>query len=179
MYKTTVEQYDRVVGIMEEVKSRLLASESVYNPLLVEQALKEILDGNVSRFTHDKTSEGWTLLEDVGFSPAFRDINHLTLTRVVDYVDSCVSGHEMARRAVAGGGNFGQKHAEWFLEEERYRKTLSHYRIIFPGTKWRQPDGEVLVPAVFRGRLVWVRFDYVLYGNDPYGMVDYFLCLKK
>jgi hypothetical protein len=123
------------------------------NPALVEAvkiALRQKETWPVALFVHDMTKEGWTLLEDVGdpwpisnpppdFVPFLRDSD-----------GGYISGEEMATRAVSLNVNFGQRRAEYYLKhQDEIPECFQVCVLVFPGTVWRDRDGNRYVPYLY------------------------------
>ena len=116
--------------------------------LLASGLLSDLLDANIqqidrvkfrkvldlSTFKHDKTKDGWELLEDVPF-----DGKQFTL-KMVEFLKSGefeVDGEEVRRRAKKLNASRGQRDAEWLLEHQgQIPKELRGKYLIFPGTGW-------------------------------------------
>ncbi len=113
-------------------------------------------------FQNDKTKEGWELLEDV---PLTGD-EELELAEFLREGENSVLGEVMFERAVKLGNRAGQRHAERLLSQANLiPKEWRDFYLVFPGTKWRDSDGFLVVPF-----LLWDGDKWSLYwlwlGHD-------------
>lgn len=97
-------------------------------------------------FKHDKTKDGWTLLEDAPFNGG------CFIPEFVGFLksgESYINGKEMRRRAVELNANRGQRDAEWLLENQGgIPRELRGKFLVFPGTVWFTSDGIHYVPCL-------------------------------
>lgn len=122
-----------------------------------------------SPFKFDKTLAGWELLEDV--EPTVVDAAKLELVAFLREDESSTNGEELARRAIELKANLGQRDAERLLESQHLIPVgWRGNTLVFPGTKWRHPDGYRLVlyldwrgeqwrPNFSRLELAWLPYD--------------------
>ena len=97
-------------------------------------------------FTHDKTKDGWKLLE-CGPARTLTD-KGFEVVEFLDRGESSVKGNVMAKRATHLNANLGQHDAEYLFENQHLIPTeyRGKYYLVFPGSKWRSADGDVNVP---------------------------------
>lgn len=100
-----------------------------------------------STFRYDKRKDGWKLIENVELGN-----NELTLqfNEFLKEGESCVKGTIMMDRAKGMGSLAGQLHAERLLDQqESIPKELRNFYLVFAGTVWRDPDGDLRVPYLY------------------------------
>ena len=99
--------------------------------------------------------ESWVLVEDVGEVPADFAISELEIVSFLQKGEIFILSDEMRKRAKKLGGNLGQRHAE-FLLNCQIPEAWRQYYLVFPGTVWRDRDGDLCVPYLswYGGR--WV-----------------------
>lgn len=120
-----------------------------------------------SRFAHDKTREGWTLVEDVGFEP------QLTASTVLEVVpahrlhvvrgpgfytleNQHQTGWEYFRQTPPTKPVLGQMHAEWLMKHvASMLQPIHDCDLLFPGTRWRDSKGDVCIPHLTRYSGAW------------------------
>lgn len=118
-------------------------AQLVVGGVSVADALTIVLDPS-KPFARDMRKEGWTLESDV---ECLAGSLTLELCGFLKPGESSVNGEEMVRRAIKDGADLGQKHTEAFLAKyERWAPPEGVYYIAFPGTIWRNQDGDRVVP---------------------------------
>ena len=119
-----------------------------------------VLPKPVEGFRFDKTEKGWTLVENV----ALVGEPTLVLDTFLREGEQSVVGHTMLERAKEGveesGARAGQLHAERILEhQDKIPVEWRKFYLVFTGTVWRNPDGNLFVPYLYwraaRWRLGW------------------------
>ncbi len=97
---------------------------------------------------HDKTKDGWKLLERVEFYGQPFDFN---LVEFLKPGESYVNGEEMKQRAIKLNAHLGQGHAEYLeANQDRIPKEFrGKYYLVFPGTVWQGSDGDRGVPCLY------------------------------
>lgn len=132
--------------------------EGTLDPMRVSDALQAIIEGRFSNvisdhtFRFDKRQDGWELLEHqprrLGVSST---LSTLDLTPFLKKGEECISGEEMRRRAITLGANLGQEDVEFLLDHPDLlpKRPEDIYYIIFPGTLWRGPRGDLHVPYLY------------------------------
>lgn len=100
-------------------------------------------------FQHNKSEDGWELLEDVGFTPALTSPAQLELVSFLEDNESYVNGETMLQRARGKlNANLGQQHAEWLLEHQvEIPEEFKEHYLAFTGTVWHRPHGRRHVPC--------------------------------
>ncbi len=116
---------------------------------------------------HDKRREEWELLEHVA-----RTIASAVAIEPVPFLcdgEGSILGYDMLGRArydtLLIGTNLGQEDAEFLLEHQReIPAELRQFILVFPGTVWRRPGGNLYVPCLRwlggRWRLNWDWLEY-------------------
>lgn len=128
-------------------------------------------------FTHDKTKDGWRLLENVA-EPTELKRNDLELVPFLRGDESYIRGRELRRRAKNMKCNFGQATAEYLLAHQSdLPEKFRDYDIVFPGTAWHVRDGYSRVPYLYWYHGQW-RLGFAWLDND-WGGADRFLRLKQ
>ena len=120
-------------------------------------------------FEYDKRKDGWTLLEEGQLD---KKQETLEIISFLENGESYVTGTLMRKRAIKMGGLVGQHHAEQILKQvsdipDEWKK----WYLVFPGTTWRNPDGDVCVPYLFFYGDEWV-LDFRRVGNDGWNVYD-------
>ncbi|MBI2033928.1 MAG: hypothetical protein HYT13_02415 [Candidatus Liptonbacteria bacterium] len=115
------------------------------------RVLREAIEGKfvggvTPAFVHDKTKEGWTLIENT--PRRITSVRDLEIVPFLKKGESYVNGEEMVRRArVEFDANYGQEDAEYVLEHEaEIPKEFRPYYLVFPGTVWQASRGGRHVP---------------------------------
>ncbi len=93
-------------------------------------------------FRHDKTKDGWTLLQDVpqAITSGFFGLELVSFHKPNE---RNVSGELMASRAIELEANLGQHDAEYLLEHQnKIPAEFREYILVFTGTVWRDSDGD-------------------------------------
>ena len=110
-------------------------------------------------FTRNIT-KGWTLLEDTKESKeSIVSIDKLEPVPFLKDGEAYVDGEELARRGLELHANLGQTHAEYMLEHQaEIPKEFRKYVLVFPGTKWRDRDGDRYVPYLYWDGRRWCLF---------------------
>src|SRR3989338_10392851 len=112
------------------------------------QQLAKLIVSSQGIFSRDMRKEGWTLLEDVTV-PEQISISGLEIFSFLKEGEDHISGEEMRSRAKDMGANLGQKHAEYLLEHQAdIPKDWRSFYLVFSGTCWRYPDGDLIVPCL-------------------------------
>lgn len=116
----------------------------------------------INTFKHDKSADGWSLLENK--NQGIASVKDLELYSCLKGGEGFITGDVMIERAEVV---YGQEDAEWLLEHQKEipKEWQGHY-IVFTGTVWQDSDGDRLV-ACLRwdgGRWVldffWLVFDW-------------------
>lgn len=115
-------------------------------------------------FTHDKTKDGWVLLEDV---PPIAHPFTLDFVSFLKPGESSVNGDVMRLRAKELNANPGQRDLEWLLENQHLipESERCHY-LVASGTVWQRSGGRRCMPCLgwFVGRwflgFVWLVRDW-------------------
>ncbi|MEX1061791.1 MAG: hypothetical protein WEC39_01625 [Patescibacteria group bacterium] len=117
---------------------------------ITKDIMQDIILGNYTvgntAFRFDKREDGWELAEDQEIVvPA----SLLEATTFLRRGESSISGEEMRRRSVELGANLGQRQAEYLLDhQEEIPKEWRAFYLVFPGTFWRDRDGDLEVPCL-------------------------------
>lgn len=107
------EMYEKIDGQLLEIKRQIRQKSGYpYDLEKLQVALQAIIEGRFPEISkHDKTQDGWKILEDVPFSGHFiPDIKEFLNTG-----ESGVNGEEIKKRAIELNAHLGQKHAEYLL----------------------------------------------------------------
>lgn len=101
----------------------------------LQDFLRDNLNVVVATFKHDKTENGWKLLEDVPFD------GKQFILEIVEFLrpgESSVNGKEMKQRAKRLNAHLGQHHAEYLLDHQGLipKEWRGKYCLAFPGTVW-------------------------------------------
>lgn len=122
--------------------------------------LKKVVTGN---FKYDKRKDGWTLLEN---QPR-RISSTIEAVPFLKNGEGSVDGEVIATRAIKLDANYGQEDAEWLLEhQDMIPVELRNFYLVFPATKWRNPDGSRGVPYLgwsgdrWRLNFIWLVLDF-------------------
>ena len=98
-------------------------------------------------FRHDKTKDGWQLLENV--SQTVTSVSGLEIVPFMKPGQAFVRGEDMVRRAIQLEASLGQHDAEYLLEhQDEISVEFKRYYLVFPGTVWRGRDGGRFVPCL-------------------------------
>jgi len=154
-------------GIMKAIDERLLLGlERPGAGLTLDQLQKRAVEDRcfckkkaeaaVLPFKHDKTPNGWTLLEDTPFD------GKQFVPDLVEFLksgESSVNGELMKWRAKELNAHLGQRHAEYLLEHQELitKEWQGKYYLVFPGTVWQESIGLRDIPY-----LVWSRGEWYL-----------------
>lgn len=125
-------------------------------------------------FVYDKRKDGWKLLADVplGGEPT------LELAEFLRDGESYVSGEIMLARAMELGQMAGQSHAERMLVlASKIPESWRAFVPVFPGTVWRDQDGDRFVPYFYRYGGRWFLLWHCLDGG--WGRDDRLVRLSK
>ncbi len=96
---------------------------------------------------HDKTKDGWELVEDA-VEPAGVSGDTIELATFKAEGEEDLYGEEVVDRVLALDGMLGQRHAEYLLaHQDEIPEDFQRYSLIFPGTIWRSPEGNHQVPC--------------------------------
>lgn len=135
-----------VSGPLEDFLKKLLGEEGGQWLSAFKKFLRKENPWEKLLFKHDKTHDGWTLLEDIPFdgkefAPEFVEF--------LKSGESCVNGDTMRLRAKKLNAHTGQRHAEYLLEHQnRIPKELRGRYLVFPDTVWRDSGGRRRVPCL-------------------------------
>ncbi len=141
-------------------KEHLQALSDHRNPFEKKEAVQ------VTSFKHDKTKDGWTLLEDAPFD------DKLFIPDVVEFLksgESSVNGEVMKQRAKELNAHLGQRHAEYLMDHQELipKRWRGKYYLAFPGTIWRDSDSCRRVPFLYRLDGRWcLHFSWLRSGWD-------------
>lgn len=131
-------------------------------------ALPTVLLKTTSTFRYDKRKDGWKLVENVELGDG-----ELTLQfdEFLKEGEDYVKGTIMMDRAKGMGNLAGQLHAERMLEQqENIPKELRKFYLVFTGTVWRDPDGDLFVPYLYWYGDEWIlNFYWLDNGFYSYG----------
>ena len=107
-----------------------------------------VVSGEVgSTLQHDKTKDGWRLVEDAVDPPTVSG-DTIELTPFQADGEEEVYGDEVVDRVLALDGMLGQRHAEYLLQHpDEIPDDFQRYSLIFPGTVWMSPEGNHQVPC--------------------------------
>ena len=153
------------IGIMKAIDEQLLLGlERPGSGLTLDQLQRVVEHRNpflkkedaavLTSFKHDKTKDGWTLLEP---GPKFNGqqfapdiVEFLKPGGLLKSGESSVNGEVMKQRAKELNANLGQRHAEYLLEHQELipNEWRGKYYLVFPGTVWRDSDGRRGVPCL-------------------------------
>ena len=146
------------LGGTDEDMRRIIADRELRRKIaeLIVDNHKEQVKGNA--FTRDMTQDGWTLVEDVPRTEF--SIPNLKPISFLKQGETYTSGEEMRSRAKNLDTNLGQHDAEYILEHEsEIPKEWRQFYLVFPGTVWRTPRGDLLVPCLYwNGEGWYLRF---------------------
>ena len=134
--------YHDLDGQLHEIKRQLRQlSGYPFDPEDLRRHLKSAIEGKFDAvsapiFVHDKTKDGWKLLENV--SRRLTSVRDLELVSFLMGNESSVNGEEVVRRARILDVNYSQEDAEWLLANQNeipveFRK----YYLVFTGTVWQ------------------------------------------
>ncbi len=105
-----------------------------------------------AQLKHDKSAEGWKLLEDVT-EPARVSRETIEAGPFPRVDEGLLLGDEMVALVQEIESKLGQRHAEYLLEhQEQIPEEFQRYSLVFPGTVWLGRDENHHVPC-----LVWTR----------------------
>lgn len=112
-------------------------------------------------FKYDKTKDGWTLLEDIPFD------GKQFIPDIVEFLkpnESYVNSDVMRTRAKELNANLGQRHAEYLLKHQELipAEWRGKYYFVFPGTVWRDSDGDWCVACLYWDGGRWCLYFYWL-----------------
>lgn len=119
-------------------------------------------------FAHDKTKDGWELLEEG--PPRLVEPADLHLSTFLDEGETYANGEEMLQRSINSvptcGPLAGQHQAEQLLEQQdQIPAELRDKVIVFLATKWRGSDGARYVPYLYWLGSRWqLRFYWLGHG---------------
>lgn len=165
----TDDQYGQLWRRLEEVARRVREGTLGFSETMT--ALQGVVEGTVQQtiasFQFDKTKDGWTLLEDVPFDPYDRQ---LLTPRIIGFLksgESYVNSDIMRQRAKEASANLGQRHAEFYLNNQDLipAECRGRYYLIFPGTVWQDRNGGRDVPFLYWNDDRWYLYFNWL-GND-------------
>ena len=104
-------------------------------------------EGMTLPLKHDFSRDGYVLLENKlfdgrGFVPEVLDV----LVPGLLYI----TGDTMQNRAKRLNANLGQYYAEWLMDHQNLlsKELRGEYRLAFPGTVWKDSNGELYVPCL-------------------------------
>jgi len=113
---------------------------------------KITLKAPLSGFEFDKAKDGWTLVENAACSGN----ETLELAEFLHAGENYVDGTTMVARAKAMGNPAGQLHAERLLRQQgEIAVEWRDFYLVFPGTTWRRPSGDLYVPYLGWGDGRW------------------------
>ncbi len=137
-------------------------------------------NGNIippTPFKYDKTKDGWKLIER-GPIRRIADISKLKAEPFLEKGEGCVNGAVMRDRAKEKGCDFGQADLEYVLEhQDQIPKKLRGFYLVFPGTVWRDSDGDRYVAYCGWGGGRWCLY-FGWLGSDWDGL-DRLLSSRK
>ena len=176
-----VEMYDKLDGQTKEIKSQMkrgvLTSRHIQALIEHRNPFPKKAEALApAPLKHDKTKDGWKLLEDVPFDGQPFDFD---LVEFLKTGESLVNGEVMKQRAKELNAHLGQGHAEWLeANQDRIPQELrGKYYLVFPGTVWQDSDGDRYVPCLFWDDDRWcLRFSWLRYG---WNSDDRLVCLRK
>ena len=153
--------YHDLDGQLNEIKRQLRQNSGYpFDPMALKRHLQKAVEGKfvsgvTPAFVHDKTKDGWTLIENT-----VRRITSVRDTELVSFLKNgevFINGEEMLRRArVEFDANCGQEDAEYLLKHEaKIPEEFSLYYPVFPGTVW-QDSGHSLVPYLLWDGERWI-----------------------
>ncbi len=160
------EHLDRLRSKGQEWRAKKVAEALISD----EQALVPV------PLKHDKTKDGWKLLEHVEFYGQPFDFD---LVEFLKPGESYVNGEEMKQRAIKLNAHLGQGHAEYLeANQDRIPKEFrDKYYLVFPGTVWRGSGGDRYVPCLrWDGDRWCLHFGWLRVGWDSN---DRLVCLRK
>jgi len=120
-----------------------------------------------SGLENDRAKDGWTLVENAECSGT----EELELAEFLHQGEGYVGGETMLARAKELGNRAGQLHAERLLRQQDEIPTQwREFYLVFSGTCWRGPDGDLYVPGLCwdgkRWYLDWDWMDYNWNSDD-------------
>ncbi len=159
---------DLTTGVLELVRD---GDRSIADVCAVLQVIKNEQNflaqlGDLRVFSRDMRKEGWKLVEDIG-GPGKVVITDLEIISFLHEgeKEKSVSGEVMRSRAVDLGANLGQRHAEYLLEHQiEIPKEFRKFYLVFPGTVWRDSDGDLDAPCLRWSGAGWC-LDFAWLGN--------------
>ena len=96
---------------------------------------------------HDKTKDGWRLVEDAVEPPTISG-DTIELTPFQAEGEQELFGDEVVERVLALDGMLGQRHIEYLLRHPaEIPEDFQGFSLIFPGTVWVSPEGNHQVPC--------------------------------
>ena len=145
-----LEMFEKLDAQVKEIKGQMRrgALNSRHIQALIEHRNSfQYKDWTNAPLRHDKTSEGYTLLENTPFDG--RGFVPEILTAVVPGVLS-VDGDTMRNRAMRLGACLGQHYAEYLMDhQDLLSKSLrEECRLVFPGTVWQDAAGDLFIPSL-------------------------------
>lgn len=141
-----------VQSLVEKARKKGVSDETIHSlatpegDAILDQFAEIMARANAATFIHDKAKDGWTLLENVG--RRITSVRDLELVPFLKGGEDYINGEEMARRArMELDANLGQSDAEYMLEhQDEIPAEFRKYYLVFPGTVWRDADGDRYVP---------------------------------
>lgn len=169
------EIYIEIDGQMLEIKRQLRQLSGYPFDMValkrhLQNAVEGKFDGVAPAFVHDKTKDGWTLIENT--PRRITSVRGLELVPFLEKDESYVNGEEMVRRArVELDANYGQEDTEYVLaRQDEIPEEFRSYCLVFPGTVWRDAYGYRRVPyLIWYGKRWLLNFDWlrrVWYSSD-------------
>lgn len=100
-------------------------------------------------FKNDKTSMGWTLVEDVT-EPSTISSDTIELQAIIEEGGPDLLGEEMVEYVEKiTAPKLGQRHAEFLMDHpDQIPEEFQRLSLIFLGTVWRGPEGNHHVPCL-------------------------------
>ncbi|MBI2625082.1 MAG: hypothetical protein HYW70_01995 [Candidatus Nealsonbacteria bacterium] len=162
---------DEVVRNLEVLIKKV--KEGVVDPGRVSLALNGFLGG----FQHDKTRDGWELVEDVGETKLL-SVNELELAPFLLKRERSVNGEELVTRSKKMQANLGQLQAEYLLDrQDEIPKEWRKHHLHFPGTIWRDRDGDRNIFCLcWGGRRWYLMFRWL---DDDFDSGSRLLCPRE
>lgn len=104
------------------------------------------------KFQDDRRAMKWKLLKDVRKVKIF-SANELEIFSFIKEGENGISGKELIKRAKRNNANLGQLQAEYLFKYEKgvpeeWRHFRTVFRLVFPGTIWRDRSGNLNIPSL-------------------------------
>ncbi|MEK7086790.1 MAG: hypothetical protein AAB935_00845 [Patescibacteria group bacterium] len=124
----------------------------------------------INEFVRDEHKDSWELVEDIPLTAMADSKLEIVMLHKKNELWDGIPGEEMRKRAKKGRVNLGQWDAEFLIAHHKIPESLFRLHFVFPGTLWRNPDGELMVPWLSYG------YDFMNMPSQPW---DWYLSFDK